>query len=187
MSARSPEKEDFRDRRAREGTPPVRYGAFDRFIVGMNTLGSLWILFLVLLVTSDALGRTFLAYPIAGTHEMVQISVVGIVFLQLADTIRNGRLTRSDSFLALMHARWSRAGALFEGLFCLLGAAFMGIGLWGSIPLLKEAIERGSYLGNEGIFTAPVWPVKTIIVLGLGACLVQFLRLAAAAARRTFR
>jgi hypothetical protein len=75
-------------------------------------------------------------------------------------------------------------GAALDGLFCALGATFMGIGLWGSVPLLKEAIERRSYLGNEGIFTAPVWPVKTIIVVGLAVCLLQFLRLAVAAFRR---
>lgn len=160
------------------GAPPGRHGAFDRLVIGMNALGSFWVLLLVLLVTADALGRTFLNHPIQGTHEMIQISVVGIVFMQLADTIRTGRLTRADSFLGLLsHAR-PRAGAALEGVFYVLGATFMGIGLWGSVPLLKEAIERGSYIGNDGIFTAPVWPVKTVIVVGLAACLVQFLRLA---------
>ena len=160
-----------------------RPGVFDRLVVGMNALGSFWILLLVLLVTGDALGRTFLNHPIAGTHEMIQISVVGIVFLQLADTIRTGRLTRSDSILGIVNLQWPRVGAGMQCAFYLLGATFMGIGLWGSVPLLKEAIDRGSYLGNEGIFTAPVWPVKTIIVIGLAVCLVQFLRLALAAFR----
>jgi len=149
----------------------------------MNALGSFWILLLVMLVTSDALGRTFLNHPIEGTHEMIQISVVGIVFLQLADTIRTGRLTRSDSILGVLNLQWPRFGAALQSAFYLLGAVFMGIGLWGSVPLLKEAIDRGSYIGNDGIFTAPVWPVKTIIVVGLAVCLVQFLRLAIASLR----
>jgi len=161
-----------------------RPGAFDRLVVGMNALGSFWILLLVFLVTFDALGRTFLNHPIQGTHEMIQISVVGIVFLQLADTIRTGRLTRSDSVLGILNERRPRLGAALQCAFYLLGAAFMGIGLWGSVPLLNEAIERGSYLGNEGIFTAPVWPVKSIIVIGLAVCLIQFLRLALASIRR---
>jgi len=182
-----PERPDPLDRPARDGAGPLRPGAFRRLVVGMNALGSSWILLLVLLITSDSLGRTFLNYPIAGTHEMVQISVVGIVFLQLADAIRTGRLTRSDSFLVMVCLKWPRAGAALDALFCLLGAIFMGIGLWGSIPLLKEAIDRGSYLGNEGVFTAPVWPVKTIIVLGLGVCLLEFSRLALAAFRRALR
>lgn len=177
-----PGNRSFEDRTARG-----RLGAFHQLILGMNTVGSCWILLLVLLITSDALGRTFVNYPIAGTHEMIQISVVGIVFLQLADAIRTGRLTRSDSFLVVISMKWPRAGYALDGLFCLLGAIFMGIGLWGSVPLLKEAIDRGSYLGNEGVFTAPVWPVKTVIVLGLSVCLVEFLRLAIAALRRVLR
>jgi TRAP-type C4-dicarboxylate transport system permease small subunit len=161
-----------------------RLGWFDRFVVALNTLGSVWILLLVLLITADALGRTFFLHPIVGTHELVQLSIVGIVFLQLADAIRTGRLTRSDTFLAVLQLRSPRAGAALEAVFCLLGAVYMAIGLWGSIPLLAEAIERNSWIGNEGVFTAPVWPVKTITVIGLAACLVQFVRLAAALFRR---
>jgi TRAP-type mannitol/chloroaromatic compound transport system permease small subunit len=168
----------------REAAEPERLGRFDRLVVGMNAAGSFWILLLVLLVTADALGRSFFTYPIVGTHELVQISIVGIVFLQLADAIRTGRLTRADSFLGALLLGAPRAGAALECAFFLLGAAYMGIALWGSFPLLVESIERKSYLGNEGVFTAPVWPVKTIIVLGLAVCMVQFLRLAAGAFRR---
>ena len=165
-------------------TGPERLGWFDRLVVGLNALGSFWILLLVLLITADALGRSFFTHPIVGTHELIQISVVGIVFLQLADAIRTGRLTRSDTFLGVLQFRSPRAGAALEGVFCLLGATYMAIGLWGSVPLLKEAIERNSWIGNEGVFTAPVWPVKTIIVIGLAVCLVQFLRLAGALFRQ---
>ncbi len=159
-------------------------GALDRLIVGMNALGSVWILLLVLMVTADALGRSFFSHPIAGVTELIQISIVGIVFLQLADAIRTGRLTRSDSFLGLVHARHSRVGSALEGVFFVLGATYMALGLWGTIPLLQEAIERKSYLGNEGVFTVIVWPVKAITVLGLAVCLVEFLRLALRAFRR---
>jgi TRAP-type C4-dicarboxylate transport system permease small subunit len=153
---------------------------FDRLVVGMNAAGSVWILLLILLVSADALGRSFFLYPIVGTTELVTLSIVGIVFMQLADTIRGGRLTRSDSLLAVLPPR---AAAALEGVFCLLGAAFMALGLWGSVPLLQEAVERNFWIGNEGVFTAPVWPVKTIIVVGLGVCLIQFLRLSVQAFR----
>lgn len=151
--------------------------AFDRLVVGMNAAGSVWILLLILLVSADALGRSFFLHPIVGTTELVTLSIVGIVFMQLPDTIRGGRLTRSDSMLAILPAR---ASAALQAVFCLLGAAFMALGLWGSVPLLAEAVERNHWIGNEGVFTAPVWPVKTIIVAGLAVCLIQFLRLAAA-------
>ena len=166
---------------------PVAGGApltvFDRLIVGMNALGSVWILLLILLVNADALGRSFFTHPIVGTHELIQISIVGIVFMQLADAIRARRLTRADAFLDMLQRRWPRIGAALEGAFLLLGAAYMAIGLWGSVPLLREALQRNSWIGNEGVFTAPVWPVKTIIVIGLAVCMLQFLRMATASLR----
>lgn len=152
----------------------------------MNAAGSVWILLLILLVTADALGRSFFAAPIVGTVELVQISIVGIVFMQLGDTVRTGRLTRSETFLDAVKLLRPRAAAALEGVFCVLGAAYMAIGLWGSVPLLAEAIRRNSWIGNEGVFTAPVWPVKTVIVAGLAVCLVQFLRLAASSFKRAF-
>jgi len=158
---------------------------FDRLVVGMNAAGSVWVLLLILLVTGDAVGRSFFAAPIVGTVELTQISIVGIVFMQLGDAVRSGRLTRSETFLDLLRLARPRAAAALEALFCLLGALYMGIGLWGSVPLLLEAIERNSWIGNEGVFTAPVWPVKTVIVAGLAVCLVQFLRLCLESFRKT--
>ena len=161
-------------------------GAFDRLVIGMNAAGSFWVLLLILLVTGDALGRSLFAAPIVGTVELVQISIVGIVFMQLGDAVRSGRLTRSETFLDLLRLARPRAAAALEALFCLLGALYMGIGLWGSVPLLAEALERNSWIGNEGVFTAPVWPVKTVIVAGLAVCLIQFLRLATGSFKKAF-
>lgn len=150
--------------------------AFGALIVGMNALGSVWILLLILLVTADAIGRSFFASPIAGVTEMIQISIVGIVFSQLADAIRNGKLTRADTLLSWMQYKHRRGAQRLEAVFLLLGAVYMGLAVWGSFPLLLEAIERKSYLGNEGVFTVIVWPVKAITVLGLSVCLIELLR-----------
>jgi len=154
-----------------------RLNALDRLIIGMNATGSIWILLLILLITTDAMSRSFFSRPIAGVNEMVQVSIIGIVFLQLADAIRTGKLTRADSFLTLMQGWNKRVAHAMEGTFFAMGAIYMGLGLWGSVPLLKEAIDRNHYLGNEGVFTIIVWPMKAILVLGLAVCLIQFLRL----------
>lgn len=159
-------------------------GLFDRLVVGMNAAGSVWILALILLVTSDALGRSFFAAPIVGTVELVQLSIVGIVFMQLGDAVRTERLTRSETFLEALRLARPRAAAALDAACALLGAAYMAIALWGSMPLLAEAIQRNSWIGNEGVFTAPVWPVKTVIVLGLAVCAIQFLRLATRSLRK---
>lgn len=165
-------------------TPLENLGLFDRLVVGLNALGSLWILFLVLLVTSDAMGRSFFASPIVGVTELIQISIIGIVFLQLADAVRTHRLTRADSFLSLLHARRPRLAWRLEALFFALGAGYMLLGLWGSVPLLLEAYERDEFLGNAGVFTVKVWPIKTIIVLGLIVTCIEFIRQAIGAWRK---
>ncbi len=169
---------------ATDSGPKAPRTAFGAVIVGMNALGSVWILLLILLVTADALGRSFFTHPIVGVTEMVQISIVGIVFSQLPDAIRNGKLTRADSLLSWVTARRPGAAHAMEAAYLLLGAIYMGLCVWGSAPLLLEAIERKSYLGNEGVFTVVVWPVKAIIVIGLAVCLVECLRQSLRALRR---
>ena len=51
----------------------------------------------------------------------------------------------------------------------------MGLILYGSIPLFIESYQSDFYIGVEGLFTAPVWPIKLIIVIGCAVTLLQFL------------
>ena len=76
--------------------------------------------------------------------------------------------------------RWPALGRALGAAFDLLGATFMGLILYGSFPLFTEAFENDYYVGNEGVFTAPVWPIKALVVIG---CLVTALQFAASAWR----
>ena len=165
-----------------EAPPSPRHGgggalsaAFDRVLSGLNAIGSLWILALMVLINFDAFGRTLFARPINGVIEMIELSIVGIVFLQLGDATRRGRLTRSDGFFNLVLVRRPRIGRYMGAAFDLLGAVFMAAIVAGSIPLLMDSIEHDYYVGNEGVFTFPVWPVKTIILIGCVIAALQFL------------
>ncbi|MDA1091412.1 MAG: TRAP transporter small permease [Proteobacteria bacterium] len=144
----------------------------DRALSSLNALGSLWIFFIMALVNADVFGRTFFLAPIDGVNEMIELSLVGIVFLQLGDATQHGRLTRSDGFFNFMLRSKPRIGRRMGAFFDLLGAFFMGLILWGSTPLLIEAWGGDHYVGQEGVFTAPVWPVKLVIVIG---CFLTFL------------
>ena len=127
------------------------------------------------LINFDAFSRTLFARPINGVIEMIELSIVGIVFLQLGDATRRGRLTRSDGFFSLMLRRRPDIGRTMGAIFDLAAATFMALILYGSFPLLTRAIERGYYVGEEGVFTFPQWPVKLIVVIGCVVTLVQFL------------
>ena len=141
---------------------------------GMNALGSAWIFVLMILINIDAGGRTWFAAPMDGVVEMIELTLIAIVFLQLGDATRAGRLTRSDGFFKIIQVRKPAVGRFLGALFDGLGLAFMVIILWGGIPILIESYVEDFYVGTEGIFTAPVWPVKLIIVFGAALMALQF-------------
>jgi hypothetical protein len=157
-----------------EQEPAAGPNWLDRIVVAMNAIGTLCVLLLVVLIVCDALGRTLFNRPIAGMIEIVAVSLAVIVFCQLADTVRLGKLTRSDSFLAQL-----AGGALFGRTivagFELLGAIVMGLIAVGTTPLLLQSYERGYYIGIRGVFTFPDWPVKAVVVVGAVAALLCFL------------
>ncbi len=162
------------------GAPPnggVLSSSLDRVLTIMNAIGSVWVFVLMVMIDTDAFARTFFAHPFHGVSELVELSIVGIVFMQLGDATRKGRLTRSDGFFNFMKARKPKIGRYMGALFDFLGIIFFIIVLNGAIPDLYDAWVNNYYVGEEGLFTAPEWPIKTVIVLGCVVTLLQFLRI----------
>ena len=147
----------------------------DASVVFLNAVGSLWVLLLVILICADSFGRSFFAHPIDGVTELVAVSLAVIVFCQLPDTARLGRLTRSETILYRLRASNATAAWVTVVGFEILGAAVMAGIIVGTTPLLIESIQRGYYIGEHGIFTLPDWPLKAMVVLGSVACLLCFL------------
>jgi TRAP-type mannitol/chloroaromatic compound transport system permease small subunit len=154
---------------------PLRIEGLDRIVIGLNAIGSLWVLVLVLLICADSFGRSFFSHPIEGVVEMVAVSMAVIVFCQLADTVRLGRLTRSDTLLGMFASNRVPGGRGILAAFDMLGALVMAMIVYGMTPLVIEAWQRGYYLGNRGLFTFPEWPLKGIVVLGASVALLCFL------------
>lgn len=147
----------------------------NRTVVVLNAIGSLWVLLLVLLICTDSFGRSLFDHPIDGVNELVAVSMAVIVFCQLADTVRLGKLTRSDTFLTRLQASRALAARVIVVGFDVLGVVVMIAIIVGTTPLLIESIQRGYYMGEQGVFTLPEWPLKTMVVLGSVACLLCFL------------
>ena len=162
-----------KDGAGRPQSAPLR--TFGALISGMNAAGSCWIVVLMLLINAEAISRSAFNQPIIGVIEMIEISVIGIVFMQLADSLRRGVLTRSDGLFNQVMRRKPAAGHVMAVVTYLLGAAFMGLIIWGSAPFFIDAWEKNYYIGIEGMFTAPVWPVALIIVVAVAVTMVQFL------------
>ena len=159
-------------------------GQFQRLGKVLNALGTVWIIALMLLINSDVLGRNLFNAPVSGVTELVALSIVGIVFLQLADTLHSGRFTRADVLLARLKETRPVFAARLQALYHLIGAGLMGVILWAAWAPLVESVRIREYVGAIGAFTAPVWPVRLIMLIGLSATLVTFVLLAWADWRR---
>jgi TRAP-type mannitol/chloroaromatic compound transport system permease small subunit len=164
-----------------EGAPPTG-GApqdlLDRVLTVMNTIGSVWIFVLMVLIDTDAFSRTLFNHPFHGVNELVEMSIVGIVFMQLGDATRRGRLTRSDGFYGLLQRRAPRGGHVLGAIFDSLSVLFFAIVLYGAIPELYDAWRFDYFVGEEGLFTVAEWPIKTILVLGCTVTMLQFVKMA---------
>lgn len=170
------------------GSPPPAPGRKDPLALltaALNTVGTVWILALMLLIVSDIAMRNIANAPIAGVPEMVSFSIVGIVFLQLAHALRSGALTRSEILLDALATRAPGLRRALLALFHLAGAAILAVALWRFWPSLVSAwtFPQRNFMGSPGVFTLPRWPLFALMCLGMAATVLQFLALAWAALR----
>lgn len=139
-----------------------------------NAAGTFVVIALIAVVNYDIIARGIFSKPFLGAVEVVQFSMVLIVFLQLPDVIRVGRLTRSDGFLMLMRRRKPPVGRAMSRIIDAVSALFMvlvAIAIW---PEFLEMWESKDFFGVPGVFTAPWWPVKLVIFLSACLCTVHF-------------
>jgi TRAP-type C4-dicarboxylate transport system permease small subunit len=145
--------------------------------IASNALGTLVVLALVVILNVDVIARGVFSAPIKGTYEMVQFSVVLIVFLQLADVVRVDRLTRSDGFLNVIHNRRPTTAANLRRIINAVSAIFMGLIAYITFPEFLHMWDTQDYFGVPGLFTLPWWPVKLVISLGTTlSCLIFVLK-----------
>jgi TRAP-type C4-dicarboxylate transport system permease small subunit len=159
-----------------------RWVSFNGLIEFLNILGTGWIFVMLLLVNSDIIGRTLFGRPVRGVPEIVGMTIVACVFLGLASTIRHDRLTKSEVIVGQM-SRFPRFRYGLEAAYNLLGGGILAILFIYSIPLFTSAWSGGEFVGAEGDFMAPVWPVKLITVIGSLLAAVQCLLNSARAIR----
>lgn len=139
-----------------------------------NVIGTLMVLVLVAVVNFDVVARGIFNAPFPGAYEVVQFSIVFIVFMQLPDVVRVDRLTRSDGFLAVLHKRSPLLTANIRRMINAVSAIFMALIAYIVFPEFIEMWHSKDYFGVPGIFTAPWWPVKLVIACSAALCTVIF-------------
>jgi TRAP-type mannitol/chloroaromatic compound transport system permease small subunit len=149
-------------------------GWFGLTVDSLNSLGSLLIIAIMVLVCVDIASRGLFNWPIDGVSELVGIAIVVIVFLQFASTLRHGRMARADLFINKFRARHPLAGGVLQAFFDFAGLVVCAVMVWATWPRFVAAWTGNEFVGVHGQFTAPTWPVRLVVMLGAAVALVQF-------------
>ena len=120
-----------------------------------NVSGAIVLLALVAIMNVDVVSRNLFNAPFRGVVEVVIFSLALIVFLQLPDVVRTGRLTRSDGFLGLLRSRSARAGGALARVLDATACVFMCLIVWTVWPEFTESFESCHFFVQPEFGPAP--------------------------------
>src|SRR5688572_25335467 len=84
---------------------------FRRFTQALNVAGTILILLMAIAVNFDVGGRDFFNQPIPGVNEFIGLSIVAVVFLQMANTLHEARHVSNDIIIRLIATSHPRISA----------------------------------------------------------------------------
>jgi len=137
----------------------------------LNVIGAVWVLLIMLLISVDVCGRAFFNAPLFGVPEIVKISVVGLVWCQMAHTLKIGAHLRSTILVDRMPPAARRATEIVS---CLMGAIMFALIVYSGWDTMTEAWRIGEFEGEEPV-RVPTAPVRTLVLIGAALTSIQFL------------
>ncbi len=135
--------------------------ALFRLEARLTLLGGVLILALVLLATTNVLGRWLFDRPVNGYIDWVEQAMAFFAFLGIAYTQRLGGHIRMDILVARLHGRWLWG---LEWLTTLLTLALTLVLVYGSWLHFRRAWE----IGDSSLdIDLPTWPAKLVVPVSL--------------------
>lgn len=144
---------------------------FLKFVAGMNAAATIWIFFLMFLITADVLGRVLMNMPVTGTPELVRISLVGIFALQIPHSFWMDRQVKSDIIMRRLPFSYKN---LLNSFINIVGSILFACIAFGSLKNTIVAWKILEYEG-EGSLRVPVYPIRTLIIFGSVIVTILFL------------
>ena len=123
-----------------------------RLVETFAALGTVLIGVLMLIICADIVARNAMGASLPLVSEGGALLVVTLVALQLAATVRAGRMARTEVFIVPFTDRFPKAGAVLEGIYDLTGAVVLGIIAWASIRVIEKDIAAAEFIGVPGEF-----------------------------------
>lgn len=146
------------------------YALLGRLVSGLNICASALTLIIAVIIGVDVLGRVALHRPLYGVPEITKLSIVCIVWLQLAYTLHVRKHLRADTFLGALPRGWRRA---LLALNALCGAFVFAVIAYYGFSELSTTWTNGVFEGEEPV-RIPVWPVWLILVGGAALTAVEY-------------
>jgi TRAP-type C4-dicarboxylate transport system permease small subunit len=145
----------------------------DRVSIYMHALASIWMFFLIFIITCDVAGRVLLNRPIPGVPEVIKASLVFIAFLLLPEATGKMRHIRSDVMANRLGPSLTRMLAIVRFLLGMLLLTGIAAATWDK---MIEAWKIWEYEG-EGTIRVPMAPVRTTIFICSAIAAVLYFRL----------
>lgn len=142
-----------------------------KFLAFLNLIAALLIVGIMFLITTDVIGRAFFSYPLYGVPELTKLSIICMVWLQMAFTLRARQHLRSTLILGALPVM-PRRGILI--LNCVAGAILMAIIAYNSYPELIRSYQLGYFEGEHPV-RVPTWPIWAVVVLGSALTAVEYI------------
>lgn len=148
-------------------------GAPIKLSKGIHLISAFWTMALALLIFGDVMGRQLFSYPIPGTKEILQNSVVSIAFLQLPLAIYSGSMLRTSVFADAVPPFLRK---ILRTVSALLGICVFIALVWSTSDSFLDAYRIGEYEG-EGSLRVPTWPVRGVVLLMSAFVAVAYLQM----------
>ena len=169
------------------GRPPFDLARIWAMVVeGLAALGTVLIGFLMLIICADIVARNLMGSSLPLVTELGALTLVMIVYLQLAATVRADRMARTEIFFVVFRESRPRAGAVLAAAFDLAGGILVGLIAWSTLNILQKDIASSEFIGVPGIATLSTWPFRVLILVGVSVAAVEFLLRTFAALREGF-
>ncbi len=171
-----------------EATPPPGQPAaarlWSRGVDGLAALGTIMIVFLMVIIVADVVARNTMGASLPLIAELGALTVVLIVFLQLGAAVRNDRLASTDFFLDAVQQRSPLVAACIRALWDLVGAVVCAAIAWASWDIVWREVANREFIGVTGVLTLQTWPIRALILVGAVVATIQFLLVAIGRVRR---
>ncbi|MCB1342060.1 MAG: TRAP transporter small permease [Pseudooceanicola sp.] len=136
-------------------------------------MGTLMIGILMLIICADIVARNAMGASLPLVSELGALLLVMIVALQLATTIRAGRMARTELVSIPLEQRSPRLAALLQAVFQVCGAGLLGAIAWASVRVLMKDYDSDEFIGTPGLGTLPTWPFRALILIGFAFAAVE--------------